>query len=351
MRTPRFRLALLALLAAIATACSTTTPPSTPTTPAKANATVYPLTITQPDGTTAVIKQRPTRVLMVDIPVFAGEELVALGVTPIGGETNPPASTFGAGQYDPRGIPLSISDRLKDFTPTGTYSAPDLEAIVGLHPDLIVGYSGTKTANFQQLQAIAPVANTALQVAPPASATGIERLSWYPAMRELAKILDRQQQFNDFVSKFEAAAATARPILNGKTATIVVPANNLSQAQVYGPDYYGGVTLSYLGLTVPPIPSGGAPIKDSNGSAVNLSLERASELTAQYLLLAAFSPGVSDGFVSNPVVTQLDSVREGRVILTGSDTPVHGFPSTGPLTQLKAIPMLVQAIENAGSPH
>lgn len=89
MRTPRLLLTLLALLAAIATACSTTTPSTSQTKP---GTTVYPLTITQPDGTTAVIKQRPTRVLMVDIPVFAGEGLVALGVTPIDGETNPPTS-------------------------------------------------------------------------------------------------------------------------------------------------------------------------------------------------------------------------------------------------------------------
>jgi hypothetical protein len=82
-------LALLALLAAIAIACSTTTAPTEPPSRSSTNSGAYPLTITQPDGTTAVIKQRPTRIVTVDNPRISMGTVAALGVAPIGAGSLP----------------------------------------------------------------------------------------------------------------------------------------------------------------------------------------------------------------------------------------------------------------------
>jgi ABC-type Fe3+-hydroxamate transport system substrate-binding protein len=224
----------------------------------------------------------------------------------------------------------------------------DLEKVADLHPDLIVGYGGAGTSELKQLEAIAPVVSVPLDDDPAPSVQGIKRLSWYPAVSTLATVLNRQAQFNAFIGRYQAAANAARPALAGKSVSMVVVLNNLSAMQVYGPGYYDGVTLSYLGLNVAKVPAGGAIQPNSNNDGTDLSLERVSELTGDYLMFATFAPGVSAKFLGNPLVKRLASVQAGRVIDASTDTPLYGFPSVGCIEQLNLIPKLAQAFAKAG---
>lgn len=335
------RLGVLALMAAgvLVAGCSSvpsagSAPSSGPPSSAVAQHTTYPLTITQPDGTTAVVSKPPTRIVTVNNPSYAVEYLVALGVVPLGGEVYPAGSS--GGEYDSRGVPAVVSSQVGSFTPVGTApNQPDLEAIVALAPDLIVGGNG-KTAYDTPLQSIAPLVSIYPESPP---GPGVQSQNWYPEMALLAQILDRQAEFDAFLARFEAAAAAARPALTGKTVRLVsAQGDNL---YVPGPGYFPSPVLTYLGLTVPPAPEGGSLLagSDSTNGIVKLSLERASELTGDYLMFESTVGGATaqQAFLANPIVQQLPSVKAGRVIVSGPGTPV-GNINGGPLDILAGIP-------------
>lgn len=227
-----------------------------------------------------------------------------------------------------RGVPLVVSSQVKS-------AELDLEKIVALHPDLIVGSNG-KTTYDTPLQKIAPLVSIDAH-AP--TGPGIESQDWYPGMRLLAQILDRQPQFNAFIAKFEAAVAAVRPALAGKTVNLVsAQGDNLF---IPGPGAFPSPVLTYLGLTVSPAPSGVSLFSgtNTNDGLVKLSLERASVLAGQYLMFetAVGGAAVQQAFLSNPITQQLPSVKAGRVILTGQGTPV-GNINGGPLDILAGIP-------------
>lgn len=305
---------------------------------------MYPLTITQPDGTTAVIKQRPTRIITVNNPSYAVEYLVALGVEPIGGETYP-ADFGGVAEWDSRGVPLVVSSQVKSFTSVGTApNQPDLERIVALHPDLIVGGNG-KTSYDQPLQKIAPL----VSIYPEALAgPGIESQSWYPEMRLLAQILDRQSEFNTFIAKYEAAAAAVRPALTGKTVRLVsAQGENL---YVPGPGYFPSPVLTYLGLTVPPAPTGELIFRYGHDQrhcqaqpGASIRVDRA----ISHVEVTVGGAAAQQAFLPNPVTQQLPSVKAKRVISTGAGTPVDNI-NGGPLDILAGIPHYPKAFGAPG---
>ncbi|MFC4941893.1 ABC transporter substrate-binding protein [Pseudonocardia sp. GCM10023141] len=339
--------AALAAGAVLLAGCSSATEaPASPaaTSSAPVERTSYPYTLTQPDGTTVSIPKAPSRIVVIDQPGITLDYPMALGVVPIGGELNTAESGFAAGELDPRGITIWNADKIKDFTSIGVPFKPDLDKLAALKPDLIVGYGGAGTDKLAQLEAIAPVFSIPSGTAPADSVQGIARLSWYTPVAELAKVLDRQAEFTAFVATFEAAAAAARSKLQGKSVSYVVPYTDLSGLQVHGAKYYGGVTLSYLGLTVAPIPPGGQIYKDSNNDGEALSIEHAGDIKGDWLVMATFGPGVSAKFLDLPLVKQLPSVKAGHVVDTSTNTPFYGFPSVGPIGQLLAIPKLATAL-------
>ncbi|MFC4946535.1 ABC transporter substrate-binding protein [Pseudonocardia sp. GCM10023141] len=347
-RSRRSSAGVLALLVAAALVAGCASSPSASSVPASgasasatAQRTTYPLTITQPDGTQAIIPKAPTRIVTVNNPSYAVEYLVALGVEPIGGEIYP-AGSSGL-EYDSRGVPAVVSSQVTAFTSVGTApNQPDLEAIVALTPDLIVGGNG-KTAYDTPLQAIAPLVSIYPESPP---GPGIQSQNWYPEMALLAKILDRQAEFDAFLAQFEAAAAAARPALTGKTVRLVsAQGENL---YIPGPGYFPSPVLTYLGLIVPPAPDGGSFLSgsDTTNGIVKLSLERASELTGDYLMFESTVGGAAaqQAFLSNPVTQQLPSVKAGRVIVSGPGTPL-GNINGGPLDILAGIPNYPKAFE------
>ncbi|MFC4941894.1 ABC transporter substrate-binding protein [Pseudonocardia sp. GCM10023141] len=341
----RFRAAIVTTVAALAVIAGCSSPGGASTGPASSPsgsssvapaATTYPLTITQPDGSTATIPQRPTRVVTIDNPTFGTQLLHVLGVTPLGGlvYSQPPTALT-----DGRGIPTSLN--LTDFKPLGAApSTPDLEAIAAVKPDLIVGVNGTRSANLPQLQAIAPVIDIDISGARPGE--GLARLPWYEELQLLAKVFDQQATADDFLAKFEAEAAKVRPILQGKVYSLLVPGAKIQNFYDDGPTFQGNLFLTYLGLTLAPLPSGGEPLTPSRPTDASvLSIERVGDLTAPYLIVNAFIKDASgDQFLAHPLVKKLPAVTTGRVIVP---TPEFGQFVGGPIEQLAAISVVGKA--------
>jgi iron complex transport system substrate-binding protein len=310
-----------------------------------ADQTHYPLTITQPDGKTAVIKSAPTRIVTVDNADPPVEYLEALGVAPIGG-TEYSYTGASAQVYGPLGISPVI--HLTSYQNFGKApGSADLEAIAAAHPDLIVGDMGKSTADISQLEAIAPVVDLP-ENAPPGN--GLNTLPWYPSVELLAKVLNRQAQANAFIAKFEAAAAKVRPELKGKTVSVVTPLlPGGTTLYADGPALQNNKFLEYLGLTIEPLPAG----VPSPGGEVSgpLSLERATELTGEYLEINAYSPeslALNQSLLKGPIFSRLASVKAGRVLDSIGPT-FGGIYPHGAVSELAAIPAVAAAFENTGT--
>lgn len=345
---------LLVLVAGLGTACSSATPtappspaasssPAAPAGAAPAQHTVYPLTITQPDGTTAVLKAAPKRIVTVGNPRIPMDDVVALGVAPVGGEVYRGADPTS----DSRGIPQEIAGQITTFTAVGTPpTSPDLEAIAALHPDLIVGV-GTEGGGLKQLEAVAPVESPG-SAAP--AGTGIESLESVAQVRLLGRILDRQAQANAFIARLNAAVAPVRAAVAGKSVDLVNPSPQGSNFFWFGADAQPtGHFLAALGLVLPTtFPGGGKPIATGDET---YSMEHVSDLSAQYLVLGA-NPTADAAFLANPLVKQLPSVKAGRVIITKANEGFgDGYLIAGAIGQFKALPGIQHAFTTTGTPR
>lgn len=313
----------------------------------------YPITVRQSDGTNAVIRKRPVRIVAVDVPAFMLDYLVALGVTPVGATLFSGSSVGPGTVYDRSGYPTWLSTEIRRserrrgsaIRRVGAPGAPDLEAIAALRPDLIVNYNGDATRNLQQLKRIAPTVGAFRNTLP---GTDVRSLGWYPALTNLGRILNLQARARRVVADFERAAASARKALRGKSATLVTYVGGANANLVLRRQQPIGAFFTYLGIVIPPVPARAQPIKGTGGTVGAISMENISDLRTRYLVLTgAFNTPGPKAFLANPLVQRLPAVRARRVIHT---LPGYAFGSgaaqAGPLGQKAALRGIVRAFEN-----
>ncbi|MBX3015564.1 MAG: ABC transporter substrate-binding protein [Caldilineaceae bacterium] len=129
------------LTACVASPAPDAAPSTTSTTPTSDTPTEI-RTITHAMGTTAVTCT-PQRI--VTLGQGATDGALALGVTPVGA-----ADPWTAGGY------AYLAGQLDGITSIGSETEPNLETILSLHPDLIIGSRLRHEAIYDQLAAIAP---------------------------------------------------------------------------------------------------------------------------------------------------------------------------------------------------
>lgn len=103
----------------------------------------FPRVLTHAMGETT-IGAKPARIVVLDTGEL--DAVLALGATPVGMVT-----TDGA-----QPLPSYLEDRVSGVETVGSIAAPDLEAIAGLEPDLILGSQLRAEKLYDQLEAIAP---------------------------------------------------------------------------------------------------------------------------------------------------------------------------------------------------
>lgn len=230
----------------------------------------------------------------------------------------------------------------------GRPGSPDLEAIAALHPDLIVDYNGSSTSDLKQLEAIAPTVGTYDATLP---GTGIDTLGWVPTLKNLARVLGLGTRAQQVIARFEAAAAPVRRALAGQSASLVTYVGGADCNLVLARQEPVGAFLTYLGVKIPGPAAGASVLAGTSGTVATLSMEKASDLTAKYLILTGSygTPGAT-AFLASPLVKKLPAVKAKRVIYTASD---YGFGSgsaqAGPLGEETALPAIQRAFADPAS--
>ncbi|HEX2144870.1 MAG TPA: iron-siderophore ABC transporter substrate-binding protein [Glycomyces sp.] len=177
-------------------------------------------------GTTE-IPADPQRVVVLDTDKI--DTALTLGITPVGAAR--------AGETD---LPTYLGD-LSGVTVVGTVSEPDLEAIEGLEPDLILGSKFRQEAFYDELNAIAPTVFTAM--------VGV---TWKENFLLDGDALGKGEEAKQLLDDYETRAADFGESQGDPAATEVSIVRFMpDEIRFYGPEGFSGIVVGDTGLGRP----------------------------------------------------------------------------------------------------
>lgn len=264
-------------------------------------AAAYPITIEHKFGST-IITEKPERVVALG---FAEQDaLLALGVVPV-------ASRYWFGDETDNVFPWA-EDEAKGAQPevlNMTFGSLNYEAILALNPDVITATdSGITQEEYDQLSQIAP---TIAQLD-----TYIDfGMPWYETTRLLAKVFDKTEEAEVLISEVEGLFEDVRAANTEFAGKTVVVAYNYGTNRTYG--FYTdqdirGRFFSDLGFVIP------EELVTIAGDSyyADLSLERIDLFNQDLLVFVGmqFTDGGQAAVEADPIISQLDVVKDGRVL-------------------------------------
>lgn len=306
-RLPRFLLSL-GLLSALAAAAIGCTPKSSegenaPTAPV-VDSGWSERTISHAWGTT-VLKQKPQRIVALDLPFF--DALTALG-QPVVGYAGTTEKT----------LPAYLADEVKTLGPepefVGERKQPNLEVILALQPDLILASPDRHSLIRGQLEQIAPV--IALT---DASLTDIKAIT-----ETLAQATGREVQAEAVKERLDEAMDSARESLT-VSPKVLVSGSFEDEFSTWTKSSFIGTLLEGVGARY--IFDGAPTPSEGKGEVAKLTVESLSELNPEYL----FIYGDPSRWREHPIYSKLQAYQNGRIALVDRDLWAR---SRGPLAAL-----------------
>ncbi|SMO88062.1 iron-hydroxamate ABC transporter substrate-binding protein [Melghirimyces algeriensis] len=235
--------------------------------------------------------------------VEAMEDALVLGVEPIGGITV-------GGKF-----PDMFAEITDSTEPIGEKKQPNLETILKLKPDVILGSSKFPADVKKKLAKIAPTI--------PISYISTD---WKANLRVLAELTGKQDQAERILQKYEDDVAAAKKQLSErlKDKTVVTVRIRGGNIMIYREDVFFNPTLyKDLGLTVP------EQVKSAKTQEV-ISLEKFSELNPDYLFVQFSAdenkeqPKVFEELQKNPIWKSINAVKNDKVFVNVVDPHAQG---------------------------
>jgi ferric hydroxamate transport system substrate-binding protein len=257
------------------------------------------------------------------------EELVALGVTPVGNADNKGYGTWITAEG--AGLPADVTD-------VGGRNEPSLEKIKALQPDLIVVDFERSKANLQALSGIAPVAAFTYTTKPQ-----LETMK--KNFTELAKAVGKQDQAAEVIGRIDTRAADLRTRLDkaGKTGLKYAvgqgfTANGTASVRMLTDDAIAPQVLNLAGLK-----NGWKGAPDAWGmTTVGVEGLTKVEPDATFMYVASQQDNPFTGvFAGNPVWKGLPFVKDAKVLPLDPGTWLFG----GPLSALHILDEAAKALK------
>ncbi|MEV4563135.1 iron-siderophore ABC transporter substrate-binding protein [Nonomuraea sp. NPDC049419] len=215
----RLRLALAAMLPVLALAAcgtSTTAEDAGPT-----------RTVKHAMGETKV-PMTPKRVVVLDTDKL--DSMVSLGLAPVGAAQAQENQTW----------PEYLGSALAGTKPVGTLQQPNIEAIIALKPDLILGSKFRQAAFYDKLSKIAPTVFT--------DRVGI---TWKENFLLDAEALGKKEQAQQLLTAYETRAEEVGAKYSKLQVSIVrfMP----TEIRMYGPQSFSGIVVGDAGIPRPEV--------------------------------------------------------------------------------------------------
>ncbi|HZG78031.1 MAG TPA: iron-siderophore ABC transporter substrate-binding protein [Paenibacillus sp.] len=240
---------------------------------------------------TSDIPTHPQRVVI--LTNEGTEALLALGVKPVGAAK----SWLGDPWYD------HIKDQMEGVANVGEESQPNLELIIGLKPDLIIGNKLRNEEIYDELSAIAPTIYAETL-----------RGDWQENFKMYADALGKSAEGEKVLADYEGRIADLRTKLGDKLSTQVSIVRFMANdTRIYWKDTFSGVILNQIGLARP-----AAQDKD-DFAARGVTKERIEEMDGDILFYFSYELGdggataVEEDWINDPLWQTLDVVKAGKV--------------------------------------
>lgn len=220
------------------------------------------------------------------------------------------APVVGAPVADAQAYQAYLADQLAGITDTGSISEPNLETIVSLNPDLILGSRQRYEAIYEQLAAIAPTVLTESL-----------RVPWQSNFQLHAEALGKEARAAELQAEYDAEVAALREQLGDRIdSTISIIRLRPGQVRLYLKNSYIGYILQDIGLPRP-------PSQDIDEFATEISLEEIAAVDADYIFVTGYAQDDSDlaTFLESPLWQTLSAVQNGRVYDVNDDTWIAGL--------------------------
>jgi iron complex transport system substrate-binding protein len=244
------------------------------------------------------IPQDPQRVVVLDTGEL--DNALALGALVVGAPVN-----------DARQYQAYLSDQLDGIADIGAISEPNLEAILALDPDLILGSQQRYEAVYEQLAAIAPTVFTASL-----------RVPWQDNFRVHAEALNRTDEAAALLDDYAAHVDEVQAVLGDARATTTISVIRFRPGQVrlYLNSSYIGYILQDVGLPRP-------PSQDQDTFSAEISLEQVRDVDADVIFVTGYDLEDSERetFLNSPLWQTLQAVQAGRVFEIDDDTWIAGL--------------------------
>ncbi|PRO39786.1 ABC transporter substrate-binding protein [Bacillus sp. LLTC93] len=283
-------LLIICIVMVISSACGsgnqkTTTTKKTTSTEASAQAEVEYL------GKTYQVKT-PAKRLVIAGSLESMEDAKLLGVEPIG------ASTVGGA------FPSLFEDIASKTEGIGEKTEPNLEKILKLNPDVILGSTKFPPATIKKLEKV----QTTIPVSHISS-------DWKDNLLLLGELTGKKNEAKTIISNYQKDLVKAKKMLKetSKNKTVIILRIRQGDLYVYPEDVYFNSTLyGNLGFTAP------KDVKKAKAQAL-LSMERLGELDPDYIFVQfseeenASNPNALKDLEANQIWASLQAVKHGHV--------------------------------------
>lgn len=240
------------------------------------------------------VPSNPQRVVV--LSTFAGNVL-ALGVNIVGADSWAKNNS----NYDLAGV--------------STVSDHNLEQILALNPDLIIGLSNLK--NINRLKKIAPTVTFTYG-----------RLGYLEQHLEIAKLLNKEKTAKEWIAYFKARTKKIGKAIKdkiGSDATVTVIETSAKELYVFGKNWGRGTEILYQEMNLK-MPQSVKELVSENGYQT-LSFEVLPEIVGDYLIISQTS-GSEIAFQKTATYQNIPAVKQEKVFTAPADKFYFNDPIT-----------------------
>ncbi|WP_455361737.1 ABC transporter substrate-binding protein [Streptomyces sp. SYSU K21746] len=250
----------------------------------------------------------PKRVVVLDTDAL--DSAITLGITPVGAVTAEAGAPMSA--YLPQ-------DKIKDIKPVGLIMEPNLEAIDGLNPDLIISSKARDEKSYKELSKIAPTVFT--------ETTGPD---WRKNFELHADVLGKKEEAKKVVADYDKHVTEVTEALGGadkaaKTKVGFVRFIEGADTRLYMNDTFVGSILKDLKV--------GRPANvDKAGFSLDISPERISEGNSDVVFYSTYgdpAKAKETSVTGGKLWKDLDAVKNKKAFKVDDSLWMLGIGYTG----------------------
>lgn len=257
---------------------------------------------------TACVPANPQRVVVLD----ALDNVLSLGITPVGA-----ANWIGTATGEDAAFPSYLDPAsLEAVAWLGNSREPNLEKLLSLNPDIILGRKNRHEAIYDQLSAIAPTVLI--------DQRGVG--GWRGQFVAYAEALSQQEKAAQLLADYDARAAdiASRLAALDNPPTVSLVRFDPERIVIYQKQIFAGSVLEDAGVTRP-------EYQNKDQRTENISLEQVNLIDADILLTTAANPEESmlAELQANPLWSQLQAVQNEQVYSVPFDIWIGGWTISG----------------------